>query len=47
MPYQDVIVTVLGGGCGTRLYPLTKLRTKPATDAGQTSRRSLDALNLW
>ena len=25
MPFQDVVVAVMGGGRGTRLYPLTKL----------------------
>jgi glucose-1-phosphate adenylyltransferase len=34
MPYQDVLVAVLGGGRGTRLYPLTKSRTKPAVPLG-------------
>lgn len=30
MPLHDVLAVVLGGGRGTRLYPLTKLRAKPA-----------------
>jgi len=30
MPAQDVLAVVLGGGRGARLYPLTKLRAKPA-----------------
>jgi glucose-1-phosphate adenylyltransferase len=30
MTFPDVLSVVLGGGRGTRLYPLTKLRTKPA-----------------
>jgi glucose-1-phosphate adenylyltransferase len=30
MPPQGVLSIVLGGGRGARLYPLTKLRTKPA-----------------
>lgn len=30
MQLQDVLAVVLGGGRGSRLYPLTKLRAKPA-----------------
>ena len=30
MPQHDVVAVILGGGRGTRLFPLTKLRTKPA-----------------
>ena len=31
---QDALALVLGGGRGQRLYPLTKLRSKPAVPLG-------------
>ena len=31
---QDVVSVVLGGGAGTRLFPLTKDRAKPAVPLG-------------
>jgi glucose-1-phosphate adenylyltransferase len=31
---RDVMAVILGGGRGTRLYPLTKLRAKPAVPIG-------------
>lgn len=31
---KDVMAVILGGGRGTRLYPLTKLRAKPAVPLG-------------
>ena len=34
MPLVDVQAVILGGGQGTRLYPLTKLRAKPAVPIG-------------
>ena len=34
MAMRDVLGVILGGGQGTRLYPLTKLRAKPAVPIG-------------
>jgi len=34
MPIRDVMAVILGGGRGSRLYPLTKLRAKPAVPIG-------------
>ena len=34
MAMQDVLALILGGGQGKRLYPLTKLRAKPAVPIG-------------
>jgi glucose-1-phosphate adenylyltransferase len=34
MSMRDVMAVILGGGQGTRLYPLTKLRAKPAVPIG-------------
>jgi glucose-1-phosphate adenylyltransferase len=34
MPMRDVLSVILGGGRGTRLYPLTKMRAKPAVPIG-------------
>ncbi len=34
MPMRDVVALILGGGQGRRLYPLTKLRAKPAVPLG-------------
>jgi glucose-1-phosphate adenylyltransferase len=34
MPVKDVMAVIMGGGQGRRLYPLTKLRAKPAVPLG-------------
>ena len=34
MPMRDVMAVIMGGGQGRRLYPLTKLRAKPAVPIG-------------
>jgi glucose-1-phosphate adenylyltransferase len=34
MAMRDVLAVILGGGRGSRLYPLTKLRSKPAVPIG-------------
>lgn len=31
---KSVAAVILGGGAGTRLYPLTKMRAKPAVPIG-------------
>ena len=36
--YQNVLAIILGGGAGTRLYPLTKKRAKPAVPLGANYR---------
>lgn len=36
--YQSVLGIILGGGAGTRLYPLTKNRAKPAVPLGANYR---------
>jgi ADP-glucose pyrophosphorylase len=37
-PHQNVLGIILGGGAGTRLYPLTKKRAKPAVPLGANYR---------
>ena len=32
--YENVVAVILGGGAGTRLFPLTKERAKPAVPLG-------------
>ncbi|HPZ07628.1 MAG TPA: glucose-1-phosphate adenylyltransferase [Candidatus Eremiobacteraeota bacterium] len=34
LPVNEVLTVILGGGRGTRLFPLTKLRSKPAVPLG-------------
>jgi glucose-1-phosphate adenylyltransferase len=34
MPQRDLLAVILSGGTGARLYPLTKLRAKPAVPIG-------------
>lgn len=38
MPQTDVLALILGGGAGSRLYPLTRLRAKPAVPIGGSYR---------
>jgi ADP-glucose pyrophosphorylase len=38
LPLQSVLGIILGGGAGTRLYPLTKKRAKPAVPLGANYR---------
>ena len=40
---QSVLSLILGGGRGTRLYPLTKLRSKPAVSIAGKYRLIVDA----
>jgi len=37
-PISNVLAVIMGGGQGTRLYPLTKLRAKPAVPLGSKYR---------
>src|ERR1044072_225804 len=38
MDMDNVLAVILGGGAGQRLYPLTKLRAKPAVPPGGKDR---------
>ena len=37
-PMNDVLTLILGGGRGTRLFPLTHMRSKPAVPIGSKYR---------
>src|SRR5690606_18655936 len=47
MRMQDVLAVVLGGGVGSRLYPLTKERAKPAAPLAGTYRLIGMPMSQW